>query len=114
MHLCGNFSVLNNKAFNWAIFILLSLIWGSSFILMKQGLVALTAYQVASVRIISSGLVLLPTALRHIRKVPANKLFIIFLSGVQGSLLPAYLFCKAEEHIDSALAGTLSVMFLFG
>lgn len=101
---------MNNKAFNWAIFILLSLIWGSSFILMKQGLVALSAFQVASVRIISSGLVLLPTAIKHIRKVPANKLFIIFLSGVQGSLLPAYLFCLAEEHIDSSLAGTLNAL----
>ena len=77
---------------------------------MKQGLVALTAFQVASVRIISSGLVLLPIAIRHIRKVPANKIFIIFLSGVQGSLLPAYLFCLAEEHIDSALAGTLNAL----
>jgi drug/metabolite transporter (DMT)-like permease len=104
------FFLLNTKAFNWAIFILLSIIWGSSFILMKQGLIALSAFQVASVRIISSGLVLLPIAIRHIRKVPRGKLFIIFLSGVQGSLLPAYLFCLAEEHIDSALAGTLNAL----
>lgn len=77
---------------------------------MKLGLVALTAFQVASIRIISSGLVLLPIAIRHIRKVPANKLFVIFLSGVQGSLLPAYLFCLAEVHIGSALAGTLNAL----
>jgi len=30
------------------------------------------------------------------------------MSGVLGSLLPAYLFCIAEEGIDSALAGTLN------
>lgn len=30
------------------------------------------------------------------------------MSGVMGSLLPAFLFCVAEEGIDSALAGTLN------
>ena len=77
---------------------------------MKEGLVALTAFQVASLRIISSGLVLLPVAIRHFGSVPSNKLGLIFLSGVLGSLLPAYLFCIAEVHIDSALAGTLNAL----
>lgn len=101
---------MSNRFFNWFIFISLSFIWGSSFILMKEGLLALSAFQVASLRIISSGLVLLPVALRHIRAVPAKKIGIIFLSGTLGSLLPAYLFCMAEVHIDSALAGTLNAL----
>ncbi|WP_460560808.1 DMT family transporter [Ferruginibacter profundus] len=95
---------------NWFIFIMLSIIWGSSFILMKEGLVSLSAYQVASLRIIFSGIVLLPTAIKHIRLIPKDKIFVIFMSGVLGSLLPAYLFCIAESSngIDSALAGTLN------
>lgn len=93
---------------NWFIFIILSVIWGSSFIMMKEGLVNLNAFQVASLRIIFSGIVLLPSAIKHIRKVPANKIGIIFMSGVLGSLLPAYLFCVAEIGIDGALAGTLN------
>jgi drug/metabolite transporter (DMT)-like permease len=98
-----------NKAFiNWLMFILLSFIWGSSFILMKGGLLQLTAYQVASLRIVSSGIVLSPWAINFLPKVPRGKLGVIFLSGVLGSLLPAYLFCLAEEGIDSALAGTLN------
>lgn len=101
---------MNNKSFNIFIFITLSFIWGSSFILMKKGLVALTAYQVASIRIISSGLVLLPVAIRHFRTVPQNKLGLVFLSGMLGSLFPAYLFCIAEENIDSALAGMLNAL----
>ena len=101
---------LNNSVINWLLFIILSFIWGSSFILMKEGLIALTAFQVASLRVISSGMVLLPIAIRHFRAVPRNKLGLIFLSGVLGSLLPAYLFCIAEVHIDSALAGTLNAL----
>jgi len=77
---------------------------------MKEGLVALTAFQVASLRIISAGIVLLPVALRHFKSVPKNKIGTIFISGVLGSLLPAYLFCIAEERIDSALAGTLNAL----
>ena len=97
-----------HKLINWLIFIALSFIWGSSFILMKEGLVALTAYQVASLRIIFSGLVLLSVAIRSFGKIPANKIFVTFMSGTLGSLLPAYLFCIAEEEIDSALAGVLN------
>ena len=101
---------MNNRLFNWLIFIALSFIWGSSFILMKEGLIGLSAFQVASLRIISSGLVLLPVAIKHFRSVPKNKLFPVFMSGMLGSLLPAYLFCVAEKHIDSALAGTLNAL----
>ena len=93
---------------NWFIFILLSVIWGSSFIMMKEGLLHLSAFQVASLRIIFSGIVLLPAAIKHFKSIPKDKVLIIFLSGVLGSLLPAYLFCVAELGIDGALAGTLN------
>lgn len=99
---------MNSKAINWVIFISLSFIWGSSFILMKEGLLHLSAYQVASLRIISSGIILSPVAYKSFKIIPANKIFIIFMSGVLGSLLPAYLFCIAEQEIDSALAGVLN------
>jgi len=99
---------LNKGFLNWFIFIALSIIWGSSFILMKEGLKSLSAYQVASLRIVFSGIVLLPTAIKYFRRIPKDKIGIIFLSGLFGSLLPAYLFCIAEEGIDSALAGTLN------
>ncbi len=100
--------IVNKGILNWMIFIALSIIWGSSFILMKEGLVHLTAYQVAAIRILSSGLVLLPFAFAAFKNIPLKKILIVFLSGVLGSLLPAFLFCIAEEGIDSALAGTLN------
>jgi drug/metabolite transporter (DMT)-like permease len=101
---------LNKNLVNWLLFTVLSLIWGSSFVLMKLGLEQLSAYQVAALRIVSSGLVLLPVAVRCFRQLPKQKLFVIFLSGVLGSLLPAFLFCLAEVGISSALAGTLNAL----
>lgn len=99
---------VNQGFLNWFIFILLSIIWGSSFIMMKEGLLNLSAFQVASLRIVFSGIVLLPSAIKHFRKIPRSKIMVVFMSGVLGSLLPAYLFCVAELGIDSALAGTLN------
>ncbi|HAN66744.1 MAG TPA: EamA family transporter [Chitinophagaceae bacterium] len=99
---------MNERVLHWVFFVALAFIWGSSFILMKEGMAYLSAYQVASIRILSSGLVLLPVAIRHFRNIPIGKVGYIFLSGLLGSLLPAYLFCMAEVGIDSSLAGTLN------
>ncbi|MBC7423610.1 MAG: DMT family transporter, partial [Ferruginibacter sp.] len=99
---------MNKKFIDWLIFTLLSLIWGSSFILMKLGMQQLSSCQVAALRIFSAGLVLLPITIKYIKSVPSNKLFLIFLSGSIGNLIPAFLFCIAEEKIDSGLAGTLN------
>jgi len=100
---------VNIKPGDWLIFIGLALIWGSSFILMKIGLDNhLSAYHIAAIRIVSAGIVLLPIAVRAIVAIPWNKRWLVFLSGTLGSLLPAFLFCVAEESIDSALAGTLN------
>ena len=73
-------------------------------------MLSLSAYQVASLRIIFSGIVLLPVAVRHIGSIQKSKVWVIFLSGLQGSLLPAYLFCLAETKIDSSLAGSLNAL----
>ena len=102
---------MNKNVVNWLLFAALSIIWGSSFILMKIGLDnGLTPYQVAAIRIASGGCILLPAMLKYIRQIPLNKLFIVFMSGVLGSLLPAFLFCMAEDGIDSSLAGTLNCL----
>jgi drug/metabolite transporter (DMT)-like permease len=93
---------------SWLIFIALSFIWGSSYILMKIGLNKLTPFQVASIRILSAGLILLPVALKHIRSISKDKLVFIFLAGLIGNLIPAFLFCLAEQRIDTSLTGTLN------
>ena len=95
---------------NWLLFVVLSLIWGSSFILIKAGMETLSVLQVASLRIVSAGLVLLPLTIRHIRSIPRNRIGYVFLSGALGSLIPSYLFCLAETRVDSALAGTLNAL----
>jgi drug/metabolite transporter (DMT)-like permease len=95
---------------NWGLFVALSLIWGSSFIMMKKGMVALTAYQVASLRIVSSGIFMIPMLFNAIRRIPGDKIFMVLLSGILGSLLPAYLFCLAQTRVNSSMAGSLNAL----
>ncbi|MDX2048271.1 MAG: DMT family transporter [Chitinophagaceae bacterium] len=101
---------MKNSALVWIFFIVICFIWGSSFILMKEGMVALSPYQVASVRVLSAGLVLLPVAIQTFKKVPRSKMLLIALSGLLGTFFPAYLFCIAETKIDSSLAGILNAL----
>lgn len=89
---------------------MLSIIWGSSFILIKKGMEGLSAYQVASIRILSAGIVLLPFSIRSFKAVPTDKLALVFLSGILGTFFPAFLFCIAETRIDSSLAGILNAL----
>ena len=105
--------VLREKIFNWTLFIVLSFIWGSSFVLMKEGMQVLSPYQVAALRILSAGVVLIPFAFRAIKQVPKNKLGLVALSGILGSFIPAFLFCLAETKIDSSLAGILNALTPF-
>lgn len=105
--------MLQPKLFNWFLFLLLCFIWGSSFILMKEGLKQLSAYEVAALRILSAGLVLLPFAIRSFRRMQQKDLGLLVLTGILGSFIPAILFCVAETQIDSTLAGMLNALTPF-
>lgn len=99
---------MQQKWINWLVFALLSLVWGSSFILIKEGLKAFTPYQVASLRMLSAGLILLPFAWKALKHIPRQKMGLVIFSGILGNFIPAYLFCIAETQIDSSLAGILN------
>ncbi len=97
------------KIINWLLFIVLSVIWGSAFILMKECSKDLNGWQIGSIRIFSAGLIFLPFAVFHIRHIPANKLSLVILSAVLGNLFPAFLFAIAiEKKINSSMAAILN------
>ncbi|MCB0400559.1 MAG: DMT family transporter [Flavobacteriales bacterium] len=99
---------LNKKGWQWALLIFLSIMWGSSFILMKRGLLVYSHTQVAAIRISLSFLVLVPFAFQALRKVEKKKWVYILISGVFGNGIPAFLFTKAQTQIPSALSGMLN------
>jgi drug/metabolite transporter (DMT)-like permease len=99
----------NQKRASWILFGVLALLWGSSFILMKEGAKELTGWQIGAIRIFSAALLFLPFAVVAIRKLPASKLPLIILTGILGNLFPAFLFGIAiQRQIESSLAGILN------
>lgn len=95
---------------SWVIFILITIIWGSSFILIKKGLTVYSAPQVASIRMLAASLFMIPFALSWIRRIDKKYYVLIFVSGFVGSFIPAFLFAFAQTKLDSAITGMVNSM----
>jgi len=108
-----------SRFINLFLFVVISLIWGSSFILMKLGLYdqnnheVLSAYQVAALRVFSAGITLLPFFIAKVSRLPASTWAYLIGTGFLGLFFPAFLFCVAETKIDSGLAGILNALTPF-
>lgn len=94
----------------WGLLLVLATIWGTSFILIKKGLVVFSALELGACRVSVAALLLLPFALRHVRRVERSRFKWLALSGVVGTLLPAFLFAYAETRLASGLAGVLNAL----
>ncbi|MEO1652427.1 MAG: DMT family transporter, partial [Bacteroidota bacterium] len=92
----------------WTILFLLALVWGSSFILIKKGLLVFSPLQTAALRVGSGILILFFIALPYLRRVPSHKWKYLIISGHLGVLIPAFLFAQAQTGLDSSLAGILN------
>jgi len=101
---------MQNKKLAWALLIILSVVWGSSFILMKRGLDAFSSDEVAALRISIAFLFLAPLLIKYY-KIDLKKYWRgLVLMGVFGNLIPAFLFTKAETEISSSLTGMLNAL----
>ena len=94
----------------WGLLLVLSLIWGTSFILMKKGLMVFSALELGATRVSVAALLLLPFAVREIGRVERGRLKWLALSGTVGTLIPAFLFAYAETRLASGLAGVLNAL----
>ena len=99
----------------WLILIALSIVWGSSFILIKKsmepetGVLVFAPFQVGGLRILIAALVLMPIALRNLKYLSGKNSLYLFLVGLTGNFLPSFLFPLAETKIQSSLAGLLNM-----
>ena len=99
-----------HNAQNWLLLGLLTLIWGTSYILIKKGLIAFSPVQLACLRIGISGLCAFPIAVRAIKNVPKEKYFTLLLVGLFSSGVPAFLFALSITKSDSSVNGILNAL----
>jgi drug/metabolite transporter (DMT)-like permease len=90
------------------ILIVLALIWGSSFILMKKALIHLTPFQVGALRMVFTGMTLIPLGYRGLSRVSKKQWFYIFVTALVGTFIPVFLFAFAVMNIDSSIVSILN------
>lgn len=92
----------------WGYLIFLSIIWGSSFILMKRGLESFSAMQVGALRFSIAAISLLIIGFKHLKVINKNNFLKLLFAGFFGNFLPAFLFAKAQSQLDSGITGILN------
>ncbi|PKW29246.1 DMT family transporter [Flavobacterium lindanitolerans] len=92
----------------WIFLFFLSLIWGSSFILIKKGLVGLTPFQLGSLRMIFAAVFLLAIGFKSLKNIKQHQWKYIALTAMMGTFFPAFLFSIAQTQIDSSISAVLN------
>lgn len=100
----------NKKGTAVFLLILLALIWGTSFILIKQGLKVFSPAEVGSLRVAAASIFLLPFALLRWRELKQGDHSKLFLSGMMGIFIPAFLFALAQTRLQSSVTGILNTL----
>lgn len=99
---------MKNPNIKWIYLVILSVIWGSSFILIKKSLIGLTPYQLGALRTVITGVILLIVGYNKLKTIPRSKWKWLLISGLLGSFIPGFFFAIAETEIDSAVASILN------
>ncbi|WP_368662521.1 DMT family transporter [Zobellia laminariae] len=99
---------MNDYNKKWLYLILLSLVWGSSFILIKKALIGLTPVQLGGLRIVFASLILFLFGFRSIRTLSIKDWKWVTWAGLLSSFFPPFLFALAQTQIDSGVTSILN------
>ena len=101
---------MNDYNKKWFYLAILSLIWGSSFILIKKGLVGLNSVQLASLRMIFAASVIYVYSYNSIKKIPKKSWKWIVITAYLGTFFPVYLISYGQTEIESGLASIITTV----
>jgi len=109
-YFCKKQCFMNNTVLpkHWFYLFMLAFIWGSSYILMKKGLIIFSANQLGCLRLTITMFALVPFAFQSFKKIDQKDWPALLIVGVIGSGLPAFLFAAAQVKLDSSVTGILS------
>ena len=110
---------MSSKQRKWLYLTILSIVWGSSFILMKKALIGLTPIQVGAIRILITAVFLLLIGFKSISKIKKKHYKYIVYTAFLGTFFPVFLFVYAVKGIDSSISAILNSLtpfntFIFG
>jgi drug/metabolite transporter (DMT)-like permease len=100
----------NPRSTSYILLGLLTLIWGTSFILIKQGLKVFAPEEVGALRVAAAALFIMPIALTRIKSIRPGSYLKLFVSGMMGIFIPSFLFATAQTRMQSSVAGMLNTL----
>ena len=92
----------------WVYLIVLSIIWGSSYILIKKGLVGLTPIQLGAFRILMTTVILLLVGYKSLYGWSFEQWKWLVFTGFFGTFFPSFLFAFSETEINSSVVAVLN------
>ncbi|QTD36654.1 DMT family transporter [Polaribacter batillariae] len=104
---------MSNQQQKWLYLFLLSLVWGSSFILMKKALLGVTPIQLGAIRMLFTAFFLLSVAPKSLKKIQKKHYKYIVYTALAGTFIPGFLFAFAITSIDSAVVSILNSLTPF-
>jgi len=99
---------MDKNSKKWIYLFLLSGIWGSSYILIKKGLVGLSPIQLSCFRIVITSFILVFFGLRHVKNLSRDQWKWLFVTGFFGTFFPTFLFAYSETKINSSVVAVLN------
>lgn len=99
---------MENKNLRFVYLTILALVWGSSFILIKRGLVGLNPFQLGALRMVFAAIFLLIIGYKSIGKIQKHHWKYLALTGLLGTFFPVFLFSVAQTQISSAISAILN------
>ena len=98
----------NNK--KWFYLLILSLIWGSSFILIKKSLIGLGPFQVASLRMLFASVIIFIYSYKSLKSIPKKSWKWIIITAYVGTFFPVYCISLGQTEIESGLASIITTI----
>ncbi len=93
---------------HWLILLLLSLLWGSSFILIKKTLLVIEPFSIACLRIAITSLAFMPYVIYIRKKIDWSDWMKYLLLGLTTTGIPSFCFAFAQKYVSSATTGILN------
>ena len=104
---------MSDQQKKWIYLIILALVWGSSFILMKKALIGLTPVQIGALRMMIAGIFLLSIGFKSIKQIQKRHWKHIITTSILGTFMPVFLFAYAINYIDSSIVSILNSLTPF-
>lgn len=95
-------------ALDWFVLLLLALIWGAAFLLIKKSVAIFSPMQVAMWRLVLSAVLYVPIAAVYWSKIDWKSWKSLLIVAFCGSAIPNFFFAVAQQHVNSSLAGVLN------